>query len=182
MIVYLLGHSGVGKSNAVAALGVSYPDVAVVDLDAACANHQTDWTIVGAFLADLHATADAGTDMVVDVGAGTQWLGGDCSAFADFLQLCGGPILVVTAPPREVILRQPVKGRDMGEFIQTEYTSRQDLYALATCTVDVTGLTKEESADRVVDALLRVLGRPRSSPPVQEQPALDAEALDRGPS
>ena len=43
----------------------------------------------------------------------------------------------------------------MDEFIDTEYTKRQDLFALAVLTVDVAGLTKQVSARRVVDALLR---------------------------
>jgi hypothetical protein len=149
MIIYLVGHSGVGKSNAISELRSSHPEVAVTDLDAECADHEFDWGVVGLLLSQLHATTDDATDLVVNVGAGTQTI----PEFPRFLQESSAAVVLVTAPPDEVILRQPVPGRHLHEFIDTEYTKRQELFSLAVLRVDVAGLTKEESARRVVDGL-----------------------------
>src|SRR5665213_1990478 len=151
MIIYLLGHSGVGKSNAISELRSSRLDIAVIDLAVACANHEFDWDVVGPLLSQLHATTDDATDLVVDVGAATQTI----PEFLEFTQEGPAPVVVITAPADEVILRQPVQGRHLDEFIDTEYTKRQDLFDLAVLTVDVAGLTRQVSARRVVDALLQ---------------------------
>jgi hypothetical protein len=154
VIVYLLGHSGVGKSNAIGLLGASRLDISVIDIDEELQRRFVDdWTIVGARLASIQSDARLG-HAVVDLGAGYQHnlqhqlirVFREVDAF----------VVVVTAPPEEVIRRQPVQNRSMDEFIQTEYTSRKDLFSCARCTIDVGGLNEDESARRVADELLRI--------------------------
>jgi hypothetical protein len=154
VIIYLLGPSGVGKSNAVQLLRSDQPQLDIVDLDADFPGRQFDWHAIEPRLAQLHQQPVDGRHVVVDVGAGTQTL----SEFSAFLRGAGALVIVVTAPPEQVVLRQPIPNRRVDEFITTEYATRQQLYGLAAVTVDVTGLGKEAAAQLVVDRVAAVLG------------------------
>ncbi len=132
MIIYLLGPSGVGKSNAVQLLRSDQPQLDIVDLDADFPGRQFDWHAIEPRLAQLHQQPVDGRHVVVDVGAGTQTL----SEFSAFLRGAGALVIVVTAPPEQVVLRQPIPNRRVDEFITTEYATRQQLYGLAAVTVD----------------------------------------------
>jgi hypothetical protein len=149
MIIYLIGPSGVGKSNAVCLLRSQAPEVDVVDIDAEFPGQQFDWDAIRPFLTQLHRLPADKHHTVVDVGAGTQTL----SEFYDFLREEQPPIVVVFAPHTEVIHRQPVHNRCLEEFLETEYTKRASLYGLATVTVDVAGLSTDESARKIVDSI-----------------------------
>jgi hypothetical protein len=154
MIIYLLGPSGVGKSNAAQLLRSDQPELDVVDLDAEFTGHEFDWDVIEPRVAQLHQQPVDGQPVVVDVGAGTQTL----SSFSAFLQGNRARVIVVTASPDQVVLRQPIPERDLREFIATEYVARQQLYCLAVVTVDVTGLGKEAAARLVVEGVNAVLG------------------------
>lgn len=153
MIIYLVGPSGVGKSNAVQLLRSNQPQLDVLDLDAEFPARQFDWHVIEPRLTQLHQQSVDGRHVVVDVGAGTQTLS-DLSAF---LRSVRALVIVVTAPPEQVVLRQPIPQRRLDEFITTEYAARRQLYGLAAVTVDVTGLGREAAAQRVVDRLAALL-------------------------
>ncbi len=130
------------------------PQLDIVDLDADFPGRQFDWHAIEPRLAQLHQQPVDGRHVVVDVGAGTQTL----PEFSAFLRGAGALVIVVTAPPEQVVLRQPIPNRRVDEFITTEYATRQQLYGLAAVTVDVTGLGKEAAAQLVVDRVAAVLG------------------------
>jgi hypothetical protein len=154
VIVYLVGPSGVGKSNAVFRLRTEHPELAVLDLDEDFNGRESDWGAIGPRLSSLHEQGASSSHVVVDVGAGTQTR----PELTEFLRHLGARVLLVTAPPEQVILRQPLGGgRDPVEFEMTEYTTRRELFSLASVAVDVTGLTQDEAAGRVAVAVISLL-------------------------
>lgn len=136
------------------AIGASRLSVRRVSLDAECAGHEFEWGVVGPVLRRIHAETRPEDHVVVDVGAATQTLPELASLFVER----GVDVVLVTAPPEEVILRQPIRGRDMAEFVSTEYTSREQLYSLARRIVDVAGLDKQDSGERALAAIIELLG------------------------
>lgn len=153
MIVYLLGPSGVGKSNAVGLLRSQKPEFYVVDIDDEFRGQEFNWAAIEPRMSQLHKLPGNERHVVVDVGAGTQTLPG----LYRFLQQAQVLVVVVTARPEEVILRQPIPNRALAEFRSTEYTARTPLFGLATLTIDVTGLTKKDAARTVVDQINKLL-------------------------
>jgi shikimate kinase len=153
MIVYLLGHSGVGKSNAVRLLSERQSDPEIIDLDDEFRGREFNWEAIEPRLRALHDEERSEGHVVVDVGAGTQTL----DQLRGFLQARGATVVIITAPPDEVIKRQPVANRSIEEFIRTEYVQRAGLFALATLTIDVAGMDASEAARAVTDQVLLIL-------------------------
>lgn len=157
VIIYLLGPSGVGKSNAASLLRLEKSGLHVVDLDDEFRGREFNWNAIGPRLSRLHGSSSNESHIVVDVGAGTQTLPG----LYAFFQQAQALVVVVTAQPEEVILRQPEPNRGLAEFVHTEYTTRTRLYRLAALTVDVSGLAKEDAAQTVTDGIKKLLANPR---------------------
>ena len=68
-------------------------------------------------------------------------------------------MLLVFAPPEQVHPRSPYgPSQNVSEFVETEYTSRQALYALAEPRLDVSGLTEDAAAQKIVTQLSALLG------------------------
>jgi hypothetical protein len=126
-----------------------------VDIDDEFRRREFDWNVIGPRLSQLHGLPVSEAHIVVDVGAGTQTL----PELYTFLQQAKALVVVVTAPPEEVILRQPIWNRDPAEFLRTEYTARTTLFGLATLTIDVAGLASEDAAQKVVDQINRLLAK-----------------------
>ncbi len=157
LIVYLVGPSGVGKSTAAEVLDRSEEDVQILDIDRDLSHTWSNWSILGARLASLHGE-ESDVHTVVDIGAGPQHFVPELPAF---LSESRATVLLIWAPPEEVIFRNPVPKRSPAEYLATEYESRTALYQLATSTVDVTGLAKDEAARKVVAELRALLGLTR---------------------
>lgn len=153
MIAYLLGPSGVGKSTAVQLLRTESKDLDLLDIDAEFIDNEFNWGLIGPRLYRLHRQPTLGRHVVVDIGAGTQTRPQLCA----FLREEQALVVLVTASPKEVVLRQPIADRDLAEFVRTEYEERTELYSLATATVDVTGLGKWDAAQRVIDLVKIVM-------------------------
>jgi shikimate kinase len=149
VIIYLLGPSGVGKSNAANLLQLQKTEFSMVDIDEEFRGREFDWNAIRPRLSQLHEQSVNDSRIVVDVGAGTQTL----HDLYKFLQKSQALVVVVTAPPEEVILRQPICNRELAEFVRTEYTTRAALFGLAKLTIDVGGLAGKEAAQKVVDQI-----------------------------
>jgi len=150
MIVYLIGPSGVGKTScarrASEVLGVQY-----TALDSLCRRHEFNWQVCSVALARLETQADTRDALhIVDIGTGTQTL----PELWDCLLKRRDQVVLIWGPESEVVLRNPCgPGRSLEECRQTEYTSRQDLYALASHRVDVGGMTEPEANEAFINFL-----------------------------
>jgi len=154
VIVYVIGPSGVGKSTAVQLLVSQHPDVELFDIDEA--GVWGDWTQLEPQLSEVHAKDSADVKIVVDVGAGAQHF---CPELGSFPLGEEATVLLVFAPPEQVHPRNPSgPSRDFNEFVKTEYTSRQALYEVAEPRVDVSDLTEDAAAQKVVTQLSDLLG------------------------
>lgn len=123
----------------------------MIDIDAEFRGNVFDWNQIEPRLYRLQEQPPL-RPVVVDVGAGTQTL----PQLYAFLRDKRALVVVATAAPEEVILRQPIADRPFADFVRTEYEERNELYSLATVTVDVTGLEKDAAARKIAD-LVRVV-------------------------
>lgn len=157
MIVYLIGPSGVGKSAATRWLGSRLPNLRVFDLDQSCKDREGEWSAVSAELREAERLAET-EQVVVNIGAGTQHL--LPTRLIDVLSGSRGFVVLIQALAEEVFYRQPQgPTRRYEEFVETEYTKRAPLYAIAGQTVDVSGMDCAPAVRAVGEAVVALLDR-----------------------
>jgi hypothetical protein len=87
----------------------------VIDIDDEFRRREFDWNVIGPRLSKLHGLPVSESHIVVEVGVGAQTV-----AEYTFLQQAQALVVVVTAPPEEVILRHLIRNRGPAEFLRTE--------------------------------------------------------------
>ena len=153
MTIYLIGPSGVGKTScarrASEVLGAQH-----IALDSLCRGNEFNWPVCCLALARLESQTDTRDALrIVDIGAGTQTL----PELRDYLLKRRQQVVLIWAPESEVVFRNPCgPSRPLEEYRQTEYTSREDLYALALHRIKVEGMTEPQANEVFISFLSRM--------------------------
>ncbi len=142
MTIYLIGPSGVGKTSCASKASVSLL-TKHIDTDCECRGFEYNWTVCNLALARLeHSFVQREVLQIIDIGAGTQTL----PELRDYLAKRRERVVLLWAPESEVIRRNPLgPSRELDEYRLTEYTSREDLYSIASHRINVSGLAEPEA-------------------------------------
>lgn len=150
--IYLIGPSGVGKTTCATAAAKSL-GANICKLDELCRGRTNDWLFCREVMLRAVANCQQQNDLtIIDIGAGTQH---DCrGALLEFLLDRRHRALLIWAQPSEVIMRNPLgPNRSTDEYLRTEYTSREQLYAGPVHKLDVSGLSESQMREAFVNYL-----------------------------
>jgi len=156
MTIYLIGPSGVGKSHC-ARYAATVLKAEHRELDELCAGHQFNWTVCNKALDEIEREARTNQAFhIIDIGAGTQCL----PELQQYLESRHQRVVLIYAPPPEVIRRNPMPTRSSEEYEQTEFKTRERLYSTADHIVDVSGNSPDDAKARLAGFIGTSFGVP----------------------